>query len=174
MSILVELHQKRRNSLGETGGFKSEAFREFHHRIAERMLEQGKLWLHWMEYDGQPVAILYDLLGSKVVFGYSGGIDIQDDIRAPGKVLFLATLKAATERGFEAYDFLRGEEAYKFQWRATPRPAYRFEVVAARTSVRLRYQGREALQATKRRIRRQLFERLAPRPSLGVRDPTKR
>jgi CelD/BcsL family acetyltransferase involved in cellulose biosynthesis len=138
------------------------------------MLEQGKLWLHWIEYEGQPVAILYDLLGSKVVFGYTGGIDIRDHIRAPGKVLFLATLKAATERGFEAYDFLRGEEPYKFQWRATPRPAYRFEAVAARTSVRLRYQGREVLQATKRYIRRQVFARGAANPSPGVRPPTKR
>ena len=50
--MLVDLHQRRRRSLGEPGCFASRVFHDFHREVAGRLLERGQLRMSWMELDG--------------------------------------------------------------------------------------------------------------------------
>jgi CelD/BcsL family acetyltransferase involved in cellulose biosynthesis len=43
---------------------------------------------------------------------------------APGIVLFAERIRTAIARGFTAFDFMRGNESYKYRFGATDQPLY--------------------------------------------------
>ena len=55
--ILIDLHQKRRHSLSQSGCFASRRFTDFHREMASRFLASGKLHLFWIELDGRPLSV---------------------------------------------------------------------------------------------------------------------
>lgn len=120
--ILIDLHRRRRESLGDRGRFHSPRFTEFHREVARRFLALGLLRLSWLELDSRPIAAEYQLLGGNTVYAYQSGIDPAALDREPGHLATLAALEAAIAAGHRAYDFLRGDEAYKAHWRAKPFP----------------------------------------------------
>lgn len=139
LGILVELHQRRQLSLGNNGCFASESFTAFHQEVSRRFLRRGRLRLHWLELDGRTVAAEYGVTGARVVYSYQGGIDPDAIEQSPGRLATIATLKLAIEQGFQAFDFLRGDEPYKAHWRAIARPSFRIRIVAAHASARIRH-----------------------------------
>jgi CelD/BcsL family acetyltransferase involved in cellulose biosynthesis len=108
MGTLIELHQKRQFSLGNSGSFASGPFTEFHREVSRRFLDRGRLRLHWLDLHGRPVAAEYHLAGGRVVYVYQGGIDPLALEHSPGQLATIAALKLAIAGGFAAYDFLRG------------------------------------------------------------------
>ena len=116
--ILARLHQRRLESLGQSGCFHSPAFSQFHRAAAEAMHQAGRLRLHWLELAGRPIAAEFHLLGDDVVFAYQGGIEPNALKREPGRLITLATLERTIAGGYQAFDFCRGDEPYKAHWRA--------------------------------------------------------
>lgn len=137
--ILIDLHQQRRNSLGQPGCFVSPRYHAFHDEVMARLLQQAQLALHWVEFEGRPIAAEYQLLGSDTVYCYQGGIAPKDAHLSPGQIATLFTFKEAIEQGYRILDFLRGNEPYKRQWRAHFRPNVELRIIAGRTSAQLRH-----------------------------------
>ncbi|MEX2142279.1 MAG: GNAT family N-acetyltransferase [Pirellulales bacterium] len=136
--ILVDLHQRRWESLGDRGCFARPGFAPFHRATSERLFLDGCVDLLWLELDGRPLAAEYHLLGSDVVYAYQSGIDPDRLEHEPGRLAVTATIQRGIERGFRSYDFLRGDEPYKAHWRAEPRPMWEIRVVPPRAGARLR------------------------------------
>jgi CelD/BcsL family acetyltransferase involved in cellulose biosynthesis len=137
--ILINLHQRRWESLGEQGCFARPGFAAFHREASERLFHDGRVDLVWLELDGRPLAAEYHVLGSDVVYAYQSGIDPERLEDEPGRLAVTATIQRSIERGFRSYDFLRGDEPYKAHWRAQPRPMWEIRVVPPRASARLRH-----------------------------------
>ena len=137
--VLVDLHQRRRQSQGSQGRFASCRFTAFHDDVMPAMLRAGQLRLAWLEVDGRPVAAEYQLTGNDVVYAYQSGMNPDALDLAPGSLGHLVTLRWAIDGGYRTFDFLRGDEPYKRHWRARPRPTWRFRVVPSQTSARLRH-----------------------------------
>jgi CelD/BcsL family acetyltransferase involved in cellulose biosynthesis len=148
--ILVDLHQRRRQSLGEPGCFASAQFAAFHRDAASRLLAAGALRLHWIELDGRPVAAEYHVAGQNVVYGYQSGVSPEALDEEPGRLAALATLRRSLEEGYIAFDFLRGDEPYKAHWRGTPRPSLELRIAAPRRAARVRQRTWLAGQRVKR------------------------
>ncbi|HZZ72408.1 MAG TPA: GNAT family N-acetyltransferase [Pirellulales bacterium] len=138
-AVLIDLHQRRQERLGNRGCFASSPFRAFHLEIMPWLLAQNQLRLHWLELDGRQIAAEYHLASNGVVYAYQSGIDPDALEHEPGRLAAIATLQAAIEQGFAGYDFLRGDEPYKAHWRAEPRRLLEVFVVPNRASARLRY-----------------------------------
>ncbi len=113
-------------------------FGEFLREAAEAMLATGRLRMFWLELDGRPIAVELGMVGDGVVHYYQGGIDPEAADERPGWLSFAASLRTAIEDGLVAYDFLRGDEAYKASWNAKPCPMAEFRIVSPRRSARLR------------------------------------
>jgi hypothetical protein len=145
--ILVDLHQRRRQSLGEPGCFASQRFHDFHRDLAERLLERGQLRLSWLAVDGQPIAAEYHFAGPTATYAYQGGVNPTRLADEPGRLSTILCLRAAIAEGHRHFDFLRGDEPYKAHWRATPRPTFAYRVTPNRTVARLRG---DVLNAAKR------------------------
>jgi CelD/BcsL family acetyltransferase involved in cellulose biosynthesis len=140
MEILVDLHQRRRESLDQPGCFSSVRFSRMLDCVAERLLDQGQLRLHWLTLDGKPVAAEFQLRGGDVRYAYQAGVDPDALDREPGRLINIATIQHAIGEGCRSFDFLRGDEPYKAHFRAEPETTIEYRVVPNRPLSRLRHQ----------------------------------
>ncbi len=139
--ILINLHQRRRQMLGEPGRFSSPAFAAFHAEVMQSLLAARVLRLQWLELDGVPAAAEYNLAEGGVIYGYQSGVAPELLHEEPGRLSAIAVLRAAVEEGSTAFDFLRGDEPYKAHFRAQPRPLAQYRIAPPRASARLRHQA---------------------------------
>jgi CelD/BcsL family acetyltransferase involved in cellulose biosynthesis len=129
---LVELHQRRRSSLGQPGCFASEPFGRFLHDVAEQFLHAGMLHMVWIERAGRPIAAGLNFCGSGVTYAYQVGIDPQSLDENPGWLVNTASVQHAIASGQQGFDLLRGDEPYKGHLRAQPRPSKELRIVPNR------------------------------------------
>jgi CelD/BcsL family acetyltransferase involved in cellulose biosynthesis len=114
MAALIDLHTRR--WAGESRAFRSAAYIEFHRRLAERLLANGKLRLFMLDAHDGPLAALYCFCqGGRYSF-YQSGRDPERSKHRPGLVLMHAAIQQAIAEGAAVFDFLRGGETYKYIW----------------------------------------------------------
>ena len=121
LTLLIDLHQRRRQSLGQKGCFDSPRFRAFLSDAARQFFALGQLKLCWLELDSRAVACEFQLLSEGTLYAYQSGIEPAMLGQEPGRLATMAILQTAMESGHRTYDLLRGDEAYKAHWRAEPR-----------------------------------------------------
>ncbi|HEX2477162.1 MAG TPA: GNAT family N-acetyltransferase [Lacipirellulaceae bacterium] len=136
--ILVDLHQRRRKSLGEPGCFASRQFHDFHREVTQRLLARGQLRMSWLALDGSPAAAEYHVADSSATYAYQGGVDPERLAEEPGRLSAILCLRAAIAEGHSRVDFLRGDEPYKAHWRAAPQPTFDCRIIPNRRLARLR------------------------------------
>lgn len=149
-AIFVDLHQRRRMSLGEAGCFASPRWAAFHEDVARRLLTEGRLRLSWLEVAGQPIAAEYDFAGGRTTYAYQGGFDPDRLSEEPGRLSMIRTLQHAIAEGHRKFDLLRGDEPYKAHWRATPKETFHVQVIPHRASAEWRYQAWSSLRGAAR------------------------
>jgi len=139
MGILIDLHQRRRQALGEPGCFASPQFTAFHRDVMPQLLQSRQLHLFWIDLDGRPVAAEYFLLGKDATYAYQVGLAPDSLNDSPGKLGNMIGLKYAIASSHKTFDFLRGDEPYKASLRARPRAMVETRVVPDRLGARLRW-----------------------------------
>ncbi len=127
MTAFLALH---RQSKPGKARFMDERMEEFFRGVAGALVEQGWLRLWFLEHHGAPLAayLTYEYAGS--VGLYNSGFDPAGAALSPGIVLLCHVIRDAIERGFCRFDFLRGEEPYKYAFGPTPEDL--FNVVVTR------------------------------------------
>lgn len=116
MAALFDLHQKRWNARllpGVMGGTKTQ---EFHRAVAERFHKRGWLRLHLTRVEGRTVAALYCFSHRGHYYYYLGGFAPELAKYSLGTVLTAHAMRQAIAEGCEEFDFLRGNEPYKYRW----------------------------------------------------------
>jgi CelD/BcsL family acetyltransferase involved in cellulose biosynthesis len=147
--ILIDLHQRRRSSLGDAGCFVSPEFTSFHRDMIAQFLTLGVLRLSWTELDDKPFTAEYHFSGPDTVYTYQSGMDADRLDESPGRLAYLLTAKRAIEEGYSHLDFLRGDEQYKAHFRAQAKPALDYHVFPNRPLARLRGQVMTAAMTVK-------------------------
>ena len=122
-SLLVKLHNERREGMGEEGVFACEKFNQFHQLASAKLLADGKLYMALLRLDGEPVAIEYAPQDDRTIYAYQGGISSVGLEKDAGHLSMIAMAKHAIESGRTCFDLLRGDEPYKSSWRAEHLPA---------------------------------------------------
>ncbi|MBA2114777.1 GNAT family N-acetyltransferase [Bremerella alba] len=166
-SILVDLHQKRRNQMGQPGCFASKRFHGFLKEAAHEHLDSGQLRLQWIELEGRPVAVELDLEEGDTCLHYCSGIAIDCEYARPGWLGITAAIRHAIDSGKTTFDFLRGDEDYKSHWRGQPVPMVNLEFVPPKISARLRSQVREVVRMAKQQAKRILRRSSKPLQTEG-------
>lgn len=140
MRILVDLHTRRWQSVGEAGCFADPDFAAFLTAVSDDMSADHRAAIYWIEFEGKPAAAEFHLLNENVSYAYQSGIDPNLLDLEPGRILHIALLRQAIEAGKSTYDFLRGDEAYKAHWRAEPRQTTNWRIVAPSAGANMRHQ----------------------------------
>jgi len=137
--VLEDLHQRRRQSLGQPGCFSSPKWAAFHRDVARQLLDDGRLRLSRLDMDGTPVAAEYHLAGSRATYAYQGGVDPTRLTEEPGRLSTICCIQRAIAEKHDRFEFLRGDEPYKAHWRAVPTETRRLRAAPPRTWARLRH-----------------------------------
>ena len=102
-STFVDLHQKRRNSLGEPGCFVDPKFESFLKQAVLRLSETAKAQLNLIKYRGQPLATNLELLHEDSVFMYQTGMDPELLNLEPGHITFTWAIQSSIEREYNTF-----------------------------------------------------------------------
>ena len=89
--------------------------------IAHAALKAGWLKLTFMEVGREKAAAQMSFDFANRIWGYNSGLDLKFSDLAPGVVLVGHLLQQAIEQNREVFDFMRGDEEYKYRFGAVNR-----------------------------------------------------
>ena len=108
---------------GPSKGEKTEGIARNNLRMLTRCAENGALLLPVFWHGDRPIAVLATLIDpckKSLLFFITGRDETYDDMPA-GYLLHAYSIRYAIAHGFETYDFLRGDEPYKYLFGARER-----------------------------------------------------
>ena len=130
LDAFVDLHQKRWGVEGlfppTTGGDQS---RTFFRRLFELLGGAGTVQLHFLTVGGRRIAAGVWFEDATAWYLYNAGVDPEARELSPGVLLSAIAIGAAIAAGRRRFDFLRGDEPYKYEWGAIDEPISRLLVV---------------------------------------------
>lgn len=121
----VDLH--RRSRAGKAR-FMDAAMEAFFRRALGELAEQDGAALWLLDAPGGPVAAFLTLEWDGTVGLYNSGFHPDHAALSPGLVLLAHLVGDAIARGCRRFDFLRGEERYKYDFGPTPEEVFRVTV----------------------------------------------
>lgn len=125
MESFMELHRKSDPTKMAFMNPKREAF---FREMALTFLQAGWLELSFLEAGGNKLAGLLNFRYRDTVYVYNSGYDPEFGHWSPGWVLISHSIQDAIGRGVRNYDFLRGNESYKYRFRAKDFEIYRYTI----------------------------------------------
>ena len=118
---LFRLHGARWASRGQAGLLAMEGVRVFQRAAATALLASGLARFYLMRLSGQVVGAYYGFSDGVRSYAYLGGFDPQFGFESPGTILIGHAIEMAAKEGCGEFDFLRGQERYKYDWGAADR-----------------------------------------------------
>jgi CelD/BcsL family acetyltransferase involved in cellulose biosynthesis len=129
LGAFIELHQHKWGAAGlfppTPGG---DASRVFIRRLFEAAGPDGPVHLSFLTIGGRRVAAGIHVETDDTVMFYNAGIDPAARDLSVGVVLIGELIRQAIETGKSRFDFLRGDESYKYEWGSTDEPIQRLLV----------------------------------------------
>jgi CelD/BcsL family acetyltransferase involved in cellulose biosynthesis len=109
-----------RTSQGDKGMFMTGEMQSYF----EDLLDTGGATIHTLVCDGIPRANAFGFETDDGYYYYNSAYDVDAAMASPGIVLLASMIEAQIARGAGTFDFLKGDERYKFRHGASPRPLY--------------------------------------------------
>jgi len=126
----VDLHQKRWGADGlfpQTAG--GEQSRAFFRGLFQHCGPDGLIALHFLTVGGRRIAAGIWFDDGETLYFYNAGVDPGARELSPGVVLVARSIEMALQAGRSRFDFLRGDEPYKYGWGAVDVSIQRLLVV---------------------------------------------
>jgi CelD/BcsL family acetyltransferase involved in cellulose biosynthesis len=119
LEALFQLHTERWNKRGAPGAFSMDAARGFYRQATPALLAKGMLRLHGLRVDGRIICSVYVFICCGQALYYIVGFDLAFSTLSPGSLTIGRSIEDAIQLGARNYDFLRGDEPYKYVWGAS-------------------------------------------------------
>lgn len=116
LKLLFEVHRKRWQSQNIKSPFTSPEYCEYYREIAETFLKNRKLHFSYLTLDGKPCSFLFSIIHHDNYYAMTVGRDVQYARFKVGHIHYWYVIREAFQRQLREFDFLRGDEAYKFKW----------------------------------------------------------
>jgi CelD/BcsL family acetyltransferase involved in cellulose biosynthesis len=113
----------------KAGFFAKEELRDWFRALAAEFADDGTLRLHVLSVGGMPGAMTVSLVHAGRWGVYNSAYDPALGALGPGIVLINQLIELAAKDGCTAFDLLRGEEPYKYQFGAEDRAVERLTLV---------------------------------------------
>ncbi|HEX2311732.1 MAG TPA: GNAT family N-acetyltransferase [Vicinamibacterales bacterium] len=124
LEALFRLHEARWRRLDGLGVLADPVVRDFHRAAAPLLLSAGLLRLHALRLDERIVAVVYALFARGRVYSYLSGFDPELGTISPGTLALGHAIRHTIDEGAREFDFLRGQERFKYFWGGRDRPCY--------------------------------------------------
>jgi CelD/BcsL family acetyltransferase involved in cellulose biosynthesis len=123
------------NALIRMQGSQAEAFAQanegapaFLVDLARVLDDADMLRLFGLRFNRKIAAVLLAFAYRNTLYAFAGGHDPEFEAQGFGRLLLFETLRHAFEQGYRAWNFLRGNEAYKVLWGAQITPTARIVI----------------------------------------------
>lgn len=154
LDVFIDLHQRRRTAIGDPGCFASSQFEKFFRNSSTELFRSGHANIYTLYQGEKPITVDYSLFGNGIVYSYQSGLDPDYLNLGPGNLMHVSIVEHHIQQGIIAWDFLRGDEAYKLRWKSCEKPTSIWHVAAPHWSARcrnfLRRAGEEVKATAKR------------------------
>ncbi|GIV76558.1 MAG: glycosyl transferase [Litorilinea sp.] len=131
LGYLFDLHQKRRKHIsGERGLFASSRTQAFYRDLAAVMYAAGWLRMPQLHIDNHLAAIQLNFHYGKTYYKKLPAFDMAFSQYGVGDLLNVHVLRQAFDGDVTCFDFLRGNEPYKFKFMPAIRPLFSVTVFA--------------------------------------------
>ena len=124
-----DMHQQRWQAVGISGSFADPQVREFYREVAWKLLDRGWLYFSSMNAGGKLVSALYGCLFNQALYFIASGRDTGYAGYSVGNLHDMAMIKDAVSRNLKEFDFLQGDEPYKFYWTKSARRYMQITVI---------------------------------------------
>lgn len=118
MADVIRLHGARWHRQGEAGMIASNRSADFLRKVAPKFASRGMLRFFGLKFQDRVVALILSFPYKNVLFAYLSAFDPEYEQYGFGKLLLQNSLEYAFQEGYKSWNFLRGEEPYKFDWGA--------------------------------------------------------
>ena len=121
LTDLFKLHGARWRQRGQTGVLATARRQKFHRAVCAAFFRNDYLRLWTLRCNGAPACVLLNYFYDRKYYFFIGGFDPDLMRWSVGTCLFAKVFKRAIEEGASEFDFLRGEEEYKYRYGAVNR-----------------------------------------------------
>src|SRR5215813_1400936 len=166
LDVAIELHKKRWDTTGLSEAFNSASVISFHREFVQLAAQRGWLRLLILWLDGTAAASLYGLRYGPTFYFYQSGFDPVYSKHSVGVATMGLAIKAAIEEGASEYDFLHGNEEYKFHWTQKVRDLNRLELHPPQAIARI-YKQAIILNHTARQMAQQMLNKARANAALN-------
>jgi CelD/BcsL family acetyltransferase involved in cellulose biosynthesis len=105
-------------------GFKEIEYKQFYRSLFEALTNGNKVHFSVLLSNEIPIAFHFGFLAGGRLYFYAPTFAHDYRAYSPGKIMIQYLLRHAFEKGIKEFDFLMGEEAYKFSWAKDFREIY--------------------------------------------------
>jgi CelD/BcsL family acetyltransferase involved in cellulose biosynthesis len=121
LSELVRLHGRRWRATGEPGLFEDPRVAQFHAAALPRLVADNIARLYGLSIGDTMAGVYYGFHHRGRAYAYLCGHDPDFRFESPGAILIGHAIGQAMAEGAGEFHFLRGQEAYKYEWGAKDR-----------------------------------------------------
>ncbi|MBI5643653.1 MAG: GNAT family N-acetyltransferase [Deltaproteobacteria bacterium] len=114
--IFLSLNKDRTAIKRITSPFLDSEFSRFHKNLSGILFAKGFIRLFFLTMNDRPMAGLYVFKYDDRYFYYQSGFNSYWNKLSPGLLIFDRAIENAIDEGAREFDFLRGDEEYKFRW----------------------------------------------------------
>lgn len=122
---LFHLHYERAKRKNIASSFCSERIFDFHKKFTGLLFAQNKIILAFLYKGSEPIASWYCIRHANKYYYYQSGLSDLGEQKSAGSVLLALLIEKAFDERCVEFDFLRGEEEYKFFWTQKTRSNHR-------------------------------------------------
>jgi CelD/BcsL family acetyltransferase involved in cellulose biosynthesis len=158
LEAVLSLHRKRWSPRDRSEAFHNSKTVAFHRDFVELAAQRGWLRILQLKIDGTAVAALYGLRYGDTFYFYQSGFDPSWSRQSVGLVMMGLAIQSAIEDGALEYDFLHGQEEYKFHWTQQTRPIGRLELYPKHSRGRLSRHAVDLNRAMRKMAKRMLLK----------------
>lgn len=138
---------------GIEGFSTSSEFWRFQKEVAKDFLARGWLHLGVLEADGSPVAFQYGFKFNNKLYHYQTGFDPNYEKHSVGLISTGLMIESAFKEKLQEYDFLRGEEDYKYHWSQDVKTIYSALIANKNFRGHYYFRAERTLKRLKRKIK---------------------
>lgn len=132
LDSLIEMHRARWQRQDQPGMIEANGSEAFLRDVAYGFASLGMLRIFSLQFGRKLVAVIFAFDYHGRISNYLTAFDPEYERLGFGRTLLYEAVRYSFQKGYKAWDFLRGEEQYKHWWRAQVIPKSR--VVVTRTA----------------------------------------
>lgn len=172
----VKLHGQRWKSFGYPSAFDEEHCRLFHQEVARKLALRGWLRLLFLKVNGDRVATSFDFNFRDRIYVYLSHAHAPAGVMklSPAFILRCSAIRQGIVEGMKTYDFLRGNEDYKYQeFHCVRKENWCIRAISPSASAQIRFPiflAGEFLVRSRKRLQKEFYDfkrfRISQHPSI--------